>query len=88
MHVVLLEKKNDCEKELKHFIFKGVKIYGVQAFENEDAESFYRTLATDSDGSYLKLGSFSNICDFLMAICYREKGEEFLYVSLFSFLMH
>ncbi|XP_060069075.1 uncharacterized protein LOC132549169 [Ylistrum balloti] len=65
----------DWRQEINHLKNSGVKIYGVQAFEHEGVEDFYKTMALQTDGHYLRLGEFSNICDFLMAICYRERGE-------------
>jgi len=50
-------------------------------FENEGVDEFYKTLGSETDGHYLKLGEFSNVCDFLMAICYRERGEDLFTVS-------
>ena len=62
------------------FILQGAKVYGVQAFENEESTTFFQELTDLTSGQHLKLGDFSHICDFIMAICYREKGEEFLEV--------
>ncbi|KAJ8298601.1 hypothetical protein KUTeg_022661 [Tegillarca granosa] len=67
----------DWREEVKHLHdVMGIKIYGVQAMENEGADKFYKTLAEQTDGHYIKLGEFSNICDCMMAICYREKGDD------------
>ncbi|XP_033752810.1 uncharacterized protein LOC117336410 [Pecten maximus] len=66
----------DWKEEVSHLRNSGIKIYGVQAFDHEGVEDFYRTMAANTDGHYLKLGEFSNICDFIMAICYRERGED------------
>jgi hypothetical protein len=38
-------------------------------------------MAEMTDGQHLKLSEFSTLCDTIMAICYREKGAEFLSVS-------
>lgn len=57
-----------------------MKIYGVQAFENDDSTKFFDELVTLGFGQHLKLSEFSNICDIIMAICYREKGAEYLEV--------
>ena len=66
-----------------HFLLflQGIKIYGVQAFENATSTAFFQELAVIMSGQHLKLGNFSHVCDFIMAICYRERGEEFLEVS-------
>lgn len=57
-------------------------MYSVQCETNDTATPFYKHLADETNGVHLKLGQFSEIFDFLMAICYREHGEEFLQVSL------
>ncbi|XP_062601715.1 uncharacterized protein LOC134263399 [Saccostrea cucullata] len=54
---------------------QGIKIYAVQALNNEGVEDFYKTMADKTGGHYLKLENFSSICDFIMAICYREKDD-------------
>ncbi|XP_069133583.1 uncharacterized protein [Argopecten irradians] len=66
----------DWRSEVTDLHNMGVKIYGVQVFEHEGVEDFYKTISTNTEGHYLKLSEFSNICDFLMAICYRERGED------------
>ena len=37
-----------------------------------------------ADGQHLKMSQFDTLCDVIMAICYREKGAEFLSVSAMS----
>lgn len=69
----------DWREEVSLLRKSGVKIYGVQAFDHEGADDFYKTMAVNTDGHYLKLGEFSNICDFLMAICYRERDEDLFF---------
>jgi hypothetical protein len=49
-------------------------------FDNTGVDEFYKTLASETDGHYLKLTEFSNITDMMMAICYAERGEDFLLV--------
>ncbi|XP_033751279.1 uncharacterized protein LOC117335417 [Pecten maximus] len=66
----------DWRAEVNDLHNMGVKIYGVQVFDHQDVEDFYKTISTNTEGHYLKLSEFSNICDFLMAICYRERGED------------
>lgn len=58
-----------------------MKIYGVQAFDEEDSSKFFQELVTITMGQHIKLSEFSNICDMILAICYREKGAEYLEVS-------
>lgn len=59
-----------------------MKVYGVQVHSNESAVDFYTKLASETDGHYLKLTQFSNICDMMLAICYAERGEDFLMVRI------
>ncbi|KAK3096956.1 hypothetical protein FSP39_005087, partial [Pinctada imbricata] len=68
----------DWRDEFDEFYKKNIKIYGVQALADEEATKFYRTISEGTGGKYLKLDNFSNICDFLMAICYREGRGEYL----------
>ena len=67
-------------------ILQGVKIYGVQAFEEEESTKFFDELVTITNGQHIKLSEFSNICDMILAICYREKGAEYLEVISCTFL--
>ncbi|KAL3852846.1 hypothetical protein ACJMK2_016459 [Sinanodonta woodiana] len=54
-----------------------VHIYGVHcgSYSNGD---FYKTISEKTCGRYLKLNELQNIFDLIMAVCYREKGEDFL----------
>nr|KAG5688437.1 hypothetical protein BaRGS_001854 [Batillaria attramentaria] len=56
----------------------GVKIYGVQVFEDEESSAFFHKMAAMTGGEHLKLTQFGHLCDVIMAICYREKGVEYL----------
>ncbi|XP_064603770.1 uncharacterized protein LOC135469159 [Liolophura sinensis] len=67
------------QQETQNLAAKGVKIYAVQCLNEPGVEIFYEGLADITAGRHLKLNQFSNIFDFLMAICYREKGAEFLH---------
>ncbi|KAL4224887.1 hypothetical protein ACF0H5_015583 [Mactra antiquata] len=64
--------------ETKALADQGVKIYGVQAFEDEKATAFFEEMAAATQGEVIKLSDFSNICDYIMAICYREAGDIYL----------
>ncbi|KAL3842370.1 hypothetical protein ACJMK2_020391 [Sinanodonta woodiana] len=70
--------KIDWRVEVDKLVNMGVKIYGVQVFDNAEAIPFFHEIATKTGGHHLKLGEFSNVCDFIMAICYRERGDMFL----------
>ncbi|KAK3591892.1 hypothetical protein CHS0354_005102 [Potamilus streckersoni] len=71
-------EKIDWRVEVDKLANMGVKIYGVQAFDNAEAIPFFHEIAIKTGGHHLKLGEFSNICDFIIAICYRERGDMFL----------
>lgn len=55
-------------------------MYGVQCGGSGDerTKNFYQTLANKTAGRRVELEQFSNLFDFIMAICYREQGAEFL----------
>eukprot|EP00092_Neocalanus_flemingeri_P008093 GFUD01008733.1.p1 GENE.GFUD01008733.1~~GFUD01008733.1.p1 ORF type:complete len:520 (-),score=147.42 GFUD01008733.1:102-1661(-) len=55
-----------------------IRIYAVQALNRKEATSFYRDLATLTDGFHLRMDQFSSIVNFMMAICFREEGGETL----------
>ena len=63
------------------FCLQGVRIYGVQVNDNDRSTEFFRTMTEMADGQHLKMSQFDTLCDVIMAICYREKGAEFLSVS-------
>lgn len=69
----------------KKFVFQGVRIYGVQVNSDKTSTNFFRTMANITGGQHLKLSEFSTLCDVIMAICYREKGAEFLQVRAYSY---
>lgn len=53
----------------------GVRIYSVQCGGSTDLH-FYSDIAKRTQGKHLKLGDFKNLFDFLMTVCYREKGDD------------
>ncbi|XP_033751973.1 LOW QUALITY PROTEIN: uncharacterized protein LOC117335841 [Pecten maximus] len=72
------KKKLNWRTEADNLSKMGVRIYSVQCQDYSGADHFYQTIAEKTDGHYLKLAQFTNIFDFIMSICYREKGAEFL----------
>ncbi|XP_046552416.1 uncharacterized protein LOC124262038 [Haliotis rubra] len=68
----------DWRVELQDLVNMGVRVYGVQVGGDETSQTFFQALSDKGGGQYLKLENFSNICTFIMAICYRERGEDFL----------
>ena len=51
-------------------------------FNSSTTTSFYRSLASITDGYHLHLDQFASIVDFIMAICFREQSMDQLQVSL------
>ncbi|XP_065930600.1 uncharacterized protein [Magallana gigas] len=70
----------DWEVELDKLAAMSVRVYGVQCGGSGDerTKNFYQTLANKTAGRRVELEQFSNLFDFIMAICYREQGAEFL----------
>ncbi|XP_067677857.1 uncharacterized protein [Haliotis asinina] len=71
-------QKIDWREEIQTLKNMGVKIYGVQC--STSSMKFYQTMSKVTGGRHLKLDNFTNIFDFLMAICYREHGADTLHV--------
>ncbi|XP_025108346.1 uncharacterized protein LOC112572731 [Pomacea canaliculata] len=72
------EEKLDWEEEAKKLANMDVKIYAVQALNRSESTKFYSSLARTTKGRHLKLDQFNNIFDIIMAVCYRERGVEFV----------
>lgn len=70
--------KIDWKKETQLLADMGVRIYGVQVNDDTQSTEFFKTMADMTGGQHLKLYEFNTLCDVIMAICYREKGGEFL----------
>ncbi len=68
--------------EVKELEKMGINIYSVQALCNGPGLSytFYKQMATMTNGYHLFLDQFVYIVDMFMAICYRQQGEEQLVV--------
>ncbi|KAL3853581.1 hypothetical protein ACJMK2_017115 [Sinanodonta woodiana] len=69
--------KLDWKAEVQKLKAESVRIYGVHCLSSTDGK-FYKEISEKSSGCYLKLSEFQNIFDLIMAVCYCEKGEEFL----------
>lgn len=67
--------KLDWRKEADGLAEIGCRIYSVQCGSN-GADHFYSDIAKRTHGQHLKLNDFKNIFDFLMTVCYREKGAD------------
>ncbi|XP_048778031.2 uncharacterized protein LOC125681830 [Ostrea edulis] len=72
--------KLDWKQEVEKLAVMGIRVYGVQCRASGDKRThdFYQTLADKTAGRRVELDQFSNLFDFIMAICYREQGAEFL----------
>ncbi|XP_071118668.1 uncharacterized protein [Haliotis cracherodii] len=66
--------KIDWREEIQTLNKMGVKIYGVE--RGCGSMEFYKRMSQETGGRHLQLDSFSNVFDFLMAICYREHGAD------------
>ena len=63
--------------------FQGVKVYGVACRTySHMIDSFYRDIAARTGGLMIPLDKFDLLFDLMMAICYREGGEDLLEVIL------
>lgn len=71
-------KKIDWRSELKALLAAGVHVYGVQALGNSHARHFYEEIARTTGGFHLELDQFSQIGDLIMAICFKQQGNEAL----------
>ena len=63
--------------------FQNVRIYGVQCSGYSSTKDFYKKLSAATDGICLELENFTNMFDFMMAICYREHDETLLQVCCY-----
>ncbi|XP_076078381.1 uncharacterized protein LOC143048542 [Mytilus galloprovincialis] len=70
--------KIDWRKEAYQLMTMNVRIYGVQCRGYSSTKDFYKKMSTATDGKCLELADFSNMFDFMMAICYREHDETLL----------
>ncbi|TRY63933.1 hypothetical protein TCAL_10895 [Tigriopus californicus] len=64
----------DWREECKVLKKKSIRVYAVQALYG--SFNFYRQVARQTNGFYIKLDQFSSIVNFIMAICYREQGPQ------------
>ena len=70
------QAKIDWRKECALLKLDGIKIYSVQALNRSISDSFYRDMAKMTEGFHLMLDQFSSIVQFMLAICYRERGPQ------------
>src|SRR5262245_45620512 len=68
--------KLNWRKEAQALADAGVAIYAVQALNRGHAKKFYEELAGISGGFHVPLDQFSYVTDMVLAVCYRQSGEE------------
>ncbi len=69
-------KKLDWRNEIALLREAGIHVYGVQALNRSESTSFYREIAKGSGGLHLNLNQFRQVVDLIMAIAYKQAGEE------------
>lgn len=74
------KQKIDWRNELGLLLEGGIQVYGVHAMPGirKHSKVFYEEIASQTGGFYLTLEQFANITALLMAICYKQEGEESL----------
>lgn len=74
----------DWKNELDLLTESQVKVYGVQALNRYESTAFYKEVARRTGGFHLKLDQFSDVENVIMAVCYKQQGDEQLkkYVDL------
>jgi predicted DNA-binding WGR domain protein len=66
----------DWRDEARALTKDGVAVYAVQALNRRHASKFYEDLARISGGFHVPLDQFSYVTDMVLAVCYRQSGEE------------
>lgn len=72
------KERLDWRTETRKLADMGVAVYAVQALGRYYATSFYQELGRLSGGLHLKLDQFSYITEAVLAICYKQGGDEML----------
>jgi hypothetical protein len=62
--------------EVAALVRMGVTIYGVQALGRRHAAPFYCEIAERSGGFHVPLAQFAQVTDMLLAVTYRQQGED------------
>lgn len=69
-------KRIDWRNELGLLTEAGVNVYGVQALNRNHATRFYEEIAEKTGGFHLNLDQFSDVTDMILAICFKQTGDE------------
>ena len=72
--------KIDWRHEVSEIKKMGINIYSIQALNCGDAKcyTFYKTMATETNGYHLFLDQFSYINDIILAVCYKQDSDQTL----------
>ncbi|GKX65338.1 vWA domain-containing protein [Inconstantimicrobium mannanitabidum] len=72
--------KIDWRNELGLLLESGINVYGIHAMPGirKHSKPFYEEIAEKTGGFYLTLDQFSNITELIMAICYKQDGQDSL----------
>lgn len=73
-------KKINWRNELGLLLEAKINVYGVQALNRSHATAFYSEIAEKTGGFHLCLDQFSQVTDMIMAICYKQAGDDQLKV--------
>jgi len=66
----------DWRNELGLLMEAGINVYAVQALGRRHATAFYREMAERTGGFHLELNQFANVVDTIMAVCYKQDGDD------------
>ena len=75
-------EKIDWTDEVKKLLESNIRCYGVYCktgWSRTKDKDFFQSLSELGGGSFLELEKFDSVFDFMMAICYREQGEDALF---------
>lgn len=72
------KKKIDWRNELDLLLESKIQVYGVQALRRGHATSFYQEIANKTNGIHLNLDQFSHVQDLILAVAFKQKGEDYL----------
>lgn len=72
----LNEKRIDWRNELDLLTEANIKVYGIQALGRREATKFYSEIAARTGGYHLYLDQFTDVEQVIMAVCYKQQGDE------------
>lgn len=73
-------KSYNWRNDLELLLEAGVNVHGVHCLPGirPGSRHFYEEIAKTTGGFYLTLEQFDSVTDLVLAICYKEKGKEFV----------